>query len=467
MRVSSRILCTCTLLVLPCLARGASVTEYDSIQAAIDANPGSMIHVPEGRYEIDTPLRLTHDYTGLYGYGTIVQMNPDAPVLHGEGTVGIRLRDLTFRRAPDSPNATEPGLRFDGCRNLTIDSVRVLECKSRQPGIALSSCKDATLRDSEIIDYKCIAVDDRTSDDPNNAYGYAFKCIDGTGLVASHCVGLKVQNNRVVEYALLPTREMQATHDLGALTEGRFPTRPGQLGASAVARGRVDNWHQGSAVLISQCDNVAVTGNYVENCAQGFDIHSDNVVVANNTVFRGMMGVKMTHGARNVLVEGNLLRGMDLWGILLNPGTGSNYGKDATASEPVRPANVDGGTIVANNLITEQGYGNEYWNWGGAPGRGGAGTYPIALYDAQIHDEPPLRDVLFTGNLVYHVGRDGVVEGDKIEQPKPRYPYAVYIGSWHGPLDQSPTAPEGVIFGDNLFHPGSQGVSNVPLDGTD
>ena len=200
---------------------------------------------------------------------------------------------------------------------------------------------------------------------------------------------------------------------------------------------------------------MSATGNYLENCAQGFDVHGDNSIIANNTVYCGMIGVKLTHGSRNIVVDGNMLRRIDLWGILLNPGTGSYYAQDATDSEPAKEANVDGGTIISNNLITEYGFGNEYWNWGG--------SYAIALYEAQKDDEPPLRDVLIDGNLVYDVGRRPHPAGRQGRRGGAALPvYGVYRHLGRA-LEDSTTLPRDIVFGHNIFQPGSAGVSNVPL----
>jgi hypothetical protein len=71
-----------------------------------------------------------------------------------------------------------------------------------------------------------------------------------------------------------------------------------------------------------------------------------------------------------------------------------------------------------------------------------------------LRENPPLRDVVVSGNMVYNTGRDTGEEA--------RYRYAVWIGSWHS--GESPNLPENVVFNGNVFHPGREGVSNVPLE---
>src|SRR5262249_6944920 len=96
-------------LVLLVLATGAaaafaqspSAAEYDSIQAAVDANPGKMVFVPAGDYPISRRITITSNDSGLYGPGCIVQTNPEQPIVRVENARGVRLRDLTLTRPDD------------------------------------------------------------------------------------------------------------------------------------------------------------------------------------------------------------------------------------------------------------------------------------------------------------------------------------------------------------------------------
>ena len=442
-------------------AQSPSAKDYENLQAAIDALPGKMIFVPDGEYHLSKELRIQTNGTGLYGFGTIIQEDPARPVLLVEKAADVRLRDLTFTRAAGKQDATEPGIRFVQCRNLSLEGLRIKDCKSREPALRLDECRDVAIRHCEITNYKRIAVDDRTNDPIH--WGYAFHAIDGTGMLLSLCKNVQAEGNRIVEYALLPTREMKDQFHLGELTEGLKPSVQGSLAASAFKNKYVNNWHQGSAVLVSKCDNVTLSGNYLENCAQGFDVHSDHVIVANNTILCGMIGIKLTHGARNVVATGNMLRRIDLWGILLNPATASHYAKDAAEGEAAVEANVDGGTVVSDNIVTEFGFGNEYWNWGGKEGTAGKGSYAIALFEGQEDIEPPLRDVVIGGNIVYNVGRDRIIQDGKAVEEAPRYRYAVYAGRWGESAESSPTTPRDIVFGANILHPGTAGVSNIDL----
>ena len=98
--------------------------------------------------------------------------------------------------------------------------------------------------------------------------------------------------------------------------------------------------------------------------------------------------------------------------------------------------NFDGGSIIANNIISDFGHGDAHWIWGDD-------RSPFKFDSGQQPDDPPLTDVIVQGNIVQSIG-------------KPRYQYAVIIAG-------GPNAPRGLHFSNNLFHPGRQGVANKDL----
>lgn len=451
------------LIVSLCLWGAAPLTnaaESASLQAVIDANPGRMVHVPDGDHLISQRLRITGDGGGLYGYGKIIQSNPAEPVLEIEHAANVRIEGITLTRAEGQQDATAPGLLCRDVKDTVISGVRVIECRARDAAIHVRECSRVTVRDCVVRNYKRIAIDDRTD---SELYGYAFHCIDGTGLLVERSTGSIIDGNRIVEERLLPTPELKEEFKLGTLADGKKPTKPGQLGTGAVSRGYVSNWHQGSAVVVTSPEdtrNTIVRGNCIENAAQGIDLHCDNAIISQNIVDHGMMGIKLTHGCRNVTVSDNLLTHIDLWGILVNPGAASHAAEPATGAKAARAANVDAGIIIANNQITSYGFGHEYWNHGGATDDQG-GSYAIALFEGQLETNPPLADVIITGNVVYDTGRDGEVRGDKTEAAPPRYRYAVYVGPWGETGKPGPTYPKNLHFSNNLLHPGTRGVSNV------
>lgn len=434
-------------------ARGAgdvSVRDYPSIHEAIRSNPGRMLHVPDGDHTISEPIVLTADRSGLAGPGRIIQTDPSKPIVRVEGAAGVRLCDLTLTRSEGKRDTETEGVLALGCRGLELDRLRVVDNRTRSAAIALRRCEAARVRDCLVENYQRITVDDRT-DNPD--LGYAFKCIDGTGISIADSRETLVQSCRIVESRLIPTPELKREFDLGRYVK-KLPARGVLAGKSDWDRGATDNWLQGAAIHVASpeaTDSTQILGNSIENAAQGIDIHADHVIVAQNIVRDSLIGMKAMHGSRNVLILGNQFSRNTLWSIGLMPGAASHAARPAEGGRPATPANVDGGSIIANNIISDFGEGRSRWVWGD-PGGGS----PLRFDHGQKPDNPPLTDVLVQGNIVYDTARDGVLVDGVPKAVPPRYRYAVRVES-------GPTAPRGLHFANNIFHPGSQGVSNVEL----
>jgi len=361
-----------------------SVAAYGSIQKAIDANPGRMLFVPPGDHPIAEKIRLRTDRSGLYGPGRIVQANPEAPIVEIEGASGIELRDLTLTRADGRQETRSEAVLAIQCRDLVLDNLRVLDNRTSSAAISLRACTRARVSDCLVQNYMRISIDDRTS---SPDWGYAFRCIDGSGIAASDgCQGTLIRGNRIVEHSLLPTPEIKHKHGLG-----KFVKKNAHKGAifsqKAWDEEYVNNWHQGSAIVVTSptaTDYVQILGNYIENAAQGIDVHADHVIVAQNIVHDAFMGMKAMHGSRNVVIVGNQFSKNALWSIGLMPGAASQAGGAGPDAKPI-PPNVDGGTIIAQNIISDFGYGKSHWIWGGS----GHDCFPILLDRGQKPDNPP------------------------------------------------------------------------------
>ena len=427
-----------------------SAADYATLQEAIDANPGRMIQVSAGDYGIDHALRIATDDTGLCGPGRIIQRNPEENMLEihrGSDVVrGVRIAGLTFSRAAGTEETYCHGVLAKGCEDLELDGVRVVDNWSNAGTIQLQGCRTSRVHGCVVTNYKRFAVDDRTASD---LYGYAFRVIDGTGILVTQSTGIMIQDNRVVERRLFSTKETKEQHQLGQLTDGAHPMKKGHL---APAGDYANNWHQGSAIVVTSpeaTDQVLVTGNYIENAAQGIDIHADHVTCSNNVITYAFIGIKCMHGSRNVIISGNNVSRNDLWGLVMMPGTSAHPAEPATDTAPARGPNYTRGNIIANNIFSDFGFGHEYYNWEGATGR------VISLESGQLPENPVMTDVIIQGNIVYDTGKDEVlVDGAPVTAP-PRYEYAVFIS-------QDPT-PNNLHFADNILDPGSLGVSNVAL----
>jgi hypothetical protein len=451
----SAILCAGPLLATAAgLPKQIAITDGASIQAALDSHPGQVIFVPPGDYEISKAIEISHDNSGLVGPGRIVQTNPNATIVVASNADGVRIRDLTLTRSPGTDGASS-GLAAHSCPNLVIDNVQVLDNRAAAAAINLNKCVNGRVTNCLVRNYSRIWIDDRTAS-PN--YGFAFNCIDGTGIDLDRCQGMLVQGSRVVELLNLPTPEIRDKFNLGKFTS-KNPTKGPLVSQETWDSETTPIWHQGAAIHVggdpTVSDRIQLLGNYIENAAQGIDIHSDHVIVSENIVTNSALGMKAMHGARNILILGNQFNKCAIWAILLQPGAGSHAaGKPVHAGQdPTHtPANTDGASIIANNIISDFGYGDANWLWGNE-------RDCISLDIGQMPENPPLADVIVTGNIVYDPGRDKIlVDGQPTEVP-PRYKYALQISGDSGDYK----GPKRVRVDNNIFQPGTAGVSNVPL----
>ena len=418
------------------------VTAGQSIQAALDAQPGRMLFLPAGDYEISEKLVIRSDGSGLFGPGRIIQTNPAAPFIEVEHRKGVQFRDLVLTRPEDKQTTAIEAINLRDCQDLVLDNVTVLNHRTRSGVFYLLNCRNATIRNCTITNYMRIAVDDRTA---SPDWGYAFHCIDGTGIVVNASTGTLIQGNRITETELLPTPEVQQQHQLGQFVK-KNETKGTLTSQETWERESVKNWHQGSAIIVTSptaSDRTQILGNTIENGAQGIDLHSDHVIVAQNIVSNCFVGMKAMHGSRNVVIIGNQFIKNDLWSIGLMPGAASHAARQESPSESARVDNGDGGSIIANNIISQFGFGNAHWIWGSQGN-------PILLDEGQKPDNPPLADVIIQGNIVQNSGR---FHPDQTEQG-PRYVYAIRIAR----------KATGIHLSNNLFDPGREGISNVELE---
>lgn len=401
-----------------------SVAAYDSIQAALDANPGRLIFVPAGDHAIAAKIRIHGENAGLVGPGRIIQSNPDQPIIEIEHATGAQLRDLTLSRAGGRMETDREGILATDCRDLAIDNVRVIDNRGRAAAISLRQCQASRITHCLVRNYTRISVDDRTG--KKDLYGFAFRCIDGTGINVNSSTGTLIEGNRVIEECLLPTPENKERFGLGKFVK-KNPEKGSLVGQKIWDEEYTDIWHQGSAIHVGSpeaSDQTRIIGNHIENAAQGIDLHCDRVTVANNVIVNAHIGMKAMHGSRNVLIAGNQFAKNSLWAIGLMPGAAAHAG------------NADGGSIIANNIISDFGHGDAHWIWGEE-------RSPLKFDSGQEPDDPPLADVIVQGNMVHAVG-------------KPRYKYAVMIAGGEN-------APRGLHFSGNLLSPGTAGVSNKEL----
>lgn len=442
--------CVCWALLLAApegLAHEPNAADYPSIQAALDANPGAVVWVPPGDHELKEPIRIRQAGGGLIGTGRLIQTNPQVPVIELQDTHDVTLRDLTLTRPREPASVAASAITINGCQQVVLEHVTVWDNRSAAAAIRLQDCRHVDVVRCTVRNYMTISVDDRSA---SPHFGYAFNCIDGSGIVLSACQDVLVQANRVLEEEMHPTRENQERFHLGEFTK-RAATRGSLVNQATWDAGRVNNWHQGSGIVVTDpvaTSFVRLLDNYVENAAQGIDIHADFVTCSGNMVVNSFMGMKAMHGSRHVIITNNQFVRNDLWAIGLMPGAAAHGPKAAADSAAAPVTNADGGSLIAHNIISEFGHGDSHWIWDPQQFT----CAPLVFDHGQEADDPPLSHVLVTGNVVTDSTRGFV----GTEAAAPRYRYAVMIS-------QSERGPRELHFSDNIFLPGTDGVCNVEL----
>jgi hypothetical protein len=398
----------------------------------------------------------------LTGAGIILQTDAKGPVIHIQGANHVVLRDLTVARPADSDDTSKAGVLIEDSDNVRVEDVRVIDNHSNGASIRLRRSSYGRVENCYILNYRRIAIDDRTG---NPLYGYAFRCIDGTGIDVTESIGSAILNNQIIERRLISTSDTKEKYRLGELVEGKTPSKYGDLGHDVEKSGWTNNWHQGAAIHVSAPEKTSFTrisGNYIENSAQGIDIHSDNYICTENIVNHGMMGMKAMHGSRYGIIARNVFSHVDNWGIMIGPGAASHTAESSQDGNPGRGANSDGSVIISGNIISDFGRGWEFYNWAGTAPDAATGAV-IRIERGQTKSNPPLTDVLIEGNIVSEA-EDDLDSAGKPIPAKPRYKYAVLI-------DQAPKADDGYQYPrnirvvDNLFTPGQNGICNTKLPG--
>lgn len=424
-------------------------TDYPSLQAAIDANPGRMVYVPNGDHLLTETVMIKTTGTGLCGPGRLVMTDASKDIINVRDANDVTIRDIKLFRERGKHDGGRNGIFAANCEGLTIDGVTVVNNCGENAGLKIEHCTRLTVRNCLVRDYKALTIDDRTR---NPEAGYAFKCVDGNGMKFMDCKGAQITNNRIIETVFRATKENRDKYDLGKVTV--VPDTPGRHTPKGLKENPyTSNWHQGSALFFGeQGEGAVLSGNYIENAAQGFDIHADYVTVTGNIVNGALVGAKAMHGSKHVIISNNQFSRVDLYGILLASGSGSRHAAEAGgADEPAEGPNVDGGAVIMGNIISDYGFGDQYWSTSSSPG---ASLYAISLEEEP--DAPPLRDVVIANNVVYDTGRDKVIVDGRPQVVPPRYQFALMARVRQDSFETMK------IHG-NIFHPGSSGVSNHEL----
>jgi hypothetical protein len=123
----------------PSLSLSPSATSYDSIQAALDANPDQMVYVPAGDFLISEKIRIRGKRSGLFGPGKIIQQNPGQPIIEIEDASDAEIRDVTLTRPEGKTETQNEGILAIRCNDPVIENIRILNNQTRTAVMAMRS----------------------------------------------------------------------------------------------------------------------------------------------------------------------------------------------------------------------------------------------------------------------------------------------------------------------------------------
>ena len=182
------------------------------------------------------------------------------------------------------------------------------------------------------------------------------------------------------------------------------------------------NWHQGSGIVVNAPDDsecIQILGNHMENAAPGHGhpcrprhrCAQHRQQRPHRDESHARLAQRPDHG-QPIHPERPLEH---------RPHARHGLPRGATGERGPAGAghNSDGGSIIANNIISDFGYGDSHWVWGddGVPLRFGRGPEP---------DSPPLSDVIIQGNIIHDTGRDQAIQNGN-SKAGPSYKYAVLV----------------------------------------
>ena len=176
----------------------SSAADYPTLQAAVDDNPGKTINISSGDYLLSETLNISAENTTLQGAGRLIQQNPNAAVVRIHDCKHIRISGLTLTRSEDKQTATKPAIEVSQVEHVTLQDLRIINNHARNGAITITDCQHIDVRDCSVKNYSLISIDDRTTGNDAKLYGYAFNCIDGTGVLISRCCDVLIRGNRVI-----------------------------------------------------------------------------------------------------------------------------------------------------------------------------------------------------------------------------------------------------------------------------
>ena len=277
------------------------------------------------------------------------------------GFGGDARRGLALDPARERETACEAVFATEA-RDLSLVDLKVVDNQTRTAAIELRNCVDGQIRDCLVQNYQRVDIDDRTGT-PDQ--GFAFRCIIGTGILIRQCQGTLIRGNRVREDRLVATPEVKRRYGLGQNTRKTRPGGESPAGGTGTGerpttgcRGRRSSRLAGDDGLCTQ-----VIGNLVEQAGKASTSTPTTSSSSQNIVNDALIGMKAMHGSKRVIVTRESVPQEHALEHRHDARPASLPARPPGVTGRHAPANVDGGSIIAGNVISDFGLGQTQWIW--------------------------------------------------------------------------------------------------------
>ena len=148
------ILLTCLSASMSPTAAQADIqsTDYPSLQAAVDANPGRMIYVPNGDHLLTETVMIKTSGTGLCGPGRLVMTDASKDIINVRESNDVTIRDIRLFRERGKHEGGRNGIHAADCKDLTVDGIVVTNNCGENAGLKMERCTRLMVRNCLVRD---------------------------------------------------------------------------------------------------------------------------------------------------------------------------------------------------------------------------------------------------------------------------------------------------------------------------
>jgi hypothetical protein len=264
-----------------------------AIMKAISSCSGP-VYLPAGEYLINTPISISKNNSGIFGEGTLL-LEKDIDGIIANGKSDIFIQGIYVKKSWVD-NSVKSAFNLLNCKNVIVDGCEASGFSARY-GVYFLTCTDFIASNNYIHDFSSSKVGPLADGDQQDSFGVFVRAGCNNGKILYN----KVRNLRTEE-PNLSARYVQ--------TDG---------------------------ICCNDSTNIWIEGNDISTVGEGVDTGASlNITIKNNKIFdTAGFGIKVIHGTKNSLVEGNYIEQGGIAGIVFASGTDTRITKDNVCSSNI------------------------------------------------------------------------------------------------------------------------------------